>query len=327
MITRLELGFVLACAGFPACQGSHGDCGSYVDGESLFLQDSNNYSFHGGMDISSAPVAEMQDILVDWSGLSVDMVGHDLDPSVDILTLELVLFRYLTQEQVEQGLEDDDLNQSDVALFASTETNGSTSAYLSELNVLAYSFDPETYLQQDYGTWLLLLTDDLDYGVGTRMALFLEPVVAESNTRVEVGNDSMVLDVEAIITDLEKVELPQDEPEVTVDWTALEYDSRGNDLVMSDIDQLTVAHFANLTLEEIQASFLDIELLADQMWSAGIESGSSLRLSALGNDSGSFTGVDSSGTWLLSLNCTTCSNPAPLFLTVLEPCSSETDKE
>jgi hypothetical protein len=33
----------------------------------------------------------------------------------------------------------------------------------------------------------------------------------------------------------------------------------------------------------------------------------------------SFPGVDSNGTWLVALLCTNCRNPAPYYLTVLEP--------
>mgnify|MGYP005741916403 CR=1 FL=1 len=32
-----------------------------------------------------------------------------------------------------------------------------------------------------------------------------------------------------------------------------------------------------------------------------------------------FTGFSGDGIWILALTCSTCANPAPLFLTVLEP--------
>ena len=36
-------------------------------------------------------------------------------------------------------------------------------------------------------------------------------------------------------------------------------------------------------------------------------------------DDGDFTGFTDGGTWVLALMCSSCSNPAPLFLTVVEP--------
>ena len=37
------------------------------------------------------------------------------------------------------------------------------------------------------------------------------------------------------------------------------------------------------------------------------------------NGGAAFDGFSGNGVWLLALRCTTCANPAPLFLTVLEP--------
>lgn len=33
-----------------------------------------------------------------------------------------------------------------------------------------------------------------------------------------------------------------------------------------------------------------------------------------------FTGIDGTGTWILALKCTKCTNPAPWFLTILTAC-------
>jgi len=47
-----------------------------------------------------------------------------------------------------------------------------------------------------------------------------------------------------------------------------------------------------------------------------------VNLSTFTNESGQpFTGIDDTGTWVLALSCGDCRNPAPWYLTILEPCS------
>ena len=38
-------------------------------------------------------------------------------------------------------------------------------------------------------------------------------------------------------------------------------------------------------------------------------------------DGKAFTGISTSGTWIVALRCGSCRNPAPWYLTVLKPCS------
>ena len=36
----------------------------------------------------------------------------------------------------------------------------------------------------------------------------------------------------------------------------------------------------------------------------------------------SFAGIDGTGTWMVALVCGNCRNPAPLYMTILKPCST-----
>jgi hypothetical protein len=63
-------------------------------------------------------------------------------------------------------------------------------------------------------------------------------------------------------------------------------------------------------------------MLAEDLYRAEVPSGTSIDLSAAVTDSGqAFTGVDGTSTWVLSLVCGDCNNPAPWYLTFLEPCN------
>ena len=51
------------------------------------------------------------------------------------------------------------------------------------------------------------------------------------------------------------------------------------------------------TVAELEASFLDLDLIADDLYQAGVPSGTTIDLSALTTESGhSFTGMDANST-------------------------------
>ena len=98
----------------------------------LALVDANNYVFSGSMDITAYEVAERTDITIDWSQLTEDLQTHELDPEVDINTSAIVVFRYMTNDEVETGLSENTLMMVDVALYVFTDVTGRTSVNLSE---------------------------------------------------------------------------------------------------------------------------------------------------------------------------------------------------
>jgi hypothetical protein len=83
-----------------------------------------------------------------------------------------------------------------------------------------------------------------------------------------------------------------------------------------------VAHYANLTVADLEAQFLFLEDRADGWYSGEVQSGESMDLSTLVDANGApFLGIDSNGVWLVALFCTAnCNNPAPWSITFLTPC-------
>ena len=65
-----------------------------------------------------------------------------------------------------------------------------------------------------------------------------------------------------------------------------------------------------------------LENIADELYRAPAAAGATVDLTTLieATTGAPFTGIDGTGTWILALNCGECSNPAPWFLTILEPC-------
>jgi hypothetical protein len=79
-----------------------------------------------------------------------------------------------------------------------------------------------------------------------------------------------------------------------------------------------VGRYTDLSIEDLQNQFLDIELIADDLWTIELTGGSTANLADLSGDT-PFTDFSAEGTWVVALRCSLCSNPAPLFLSVLAP--------
>jgi len=286
----------------------------------LALTDDNNYVFAGSMDVTPYEVAELTDITIDWSQLTEDLQTHEMDPEVDINTSAVVVFRYLTNDEVEIGLSENTLEQADVALYVFTDVTGRTSVNLSEHTLFGTDVDVETYFELAYGeTWMVTLTTGDTPGVGTRMAAFLTPTAESEVTEVVLQNDSTVVYVDTDMTSLTQPAVA-DGYDGTIDWGGLTTDSQGNAISQGDIDQVMVGVYESLDAAGLEENLLDLEYVHDGMWYLELESGGTTAdLSTLtDNDGGAFPGFSMGGTWILALRCTTCPNPAPPFLTVLD---------
>ncbi len=291
-------------------------CQACAGHETLLLEDANNYGFASELDLRSYELAAPGDPSIDWSALSADLQGHALDPVQDVLTLAVIVLAGLSEEEVEVGLARDSLLQSEVTLYVSGQPGSVTSMALSELTVMGNDIDVESYFVEGSGSWLVALSDSEVPGIGNRMAAFLRPSAASEEQRAELQDDSASLQLEVDLQSLVPAPAPADEPSLTLDWAALSQDGQGQPWT-GKADQLLLARF-DASLAELEAGFMDLELLADPLWTLDFGGGSSADLSQLADTSPPFTGIDDSGTWLLALICSGCTNPAPLFLTVLE---------
>jgi hypothetical protein len=84
-----------------------------------------------------------------------------------------------------------------------------------------------------------------------------------------------------------------------------------------------IGHYTNFTRPQLDEQFLNLREIATDTWSGKVTSGISMDLSTLVNDrtGAPFSGVDSTGVWLMALFCTkNCNNPAPWSITVLQAC-------
>lgn len=288
--------------------------------EEVLLEDGENYSFDATLDIEGFPLAAGGDPVIDWSGLTTDLLGHPLDPAREIVTMAAAIFEQLDQDQVEQSLADDTLLQSDVTLYVSAYPEGVTSTSVSDLTLMGNDIDVEQYFVEDAGTWMLLLSDSYDTGLGARALAFLEPSESSEATELSVPDGTADLSLDVDLLSLTPTGVPSATPGLFLDWTGLSVNGRGTPWVSGLVDEALVAHYDSLSMADLGEQFKDVEELADELWQLDFSGGSTVDLSPLAEQDPPFEGIDATGTWALALRCSTCANPAPLFFTVLTPC-------
>ncbi len=286
----------------------------------LPLGDENNYAFDGALDGPTITLAAGQDAEIDFSALDHDLQCHELDPVADIDNVAVLLFRYLSEAEVESGLSNDTLDMSDLSAYLSYEPGDATSFRLSDLSFFGTDPEIEGEFIPGNGSFLVLLTTGTTVGSGARMIGFLSPSDSSSNTTGSLSDGCSVLTYEADLSSLRPLTVLQAGP-WNLDWSSVTTTGQGGAFTSTDVTSIMLAYYENLDAAALEAQFLDIEIVADRMWTAEHPGGTTADLSLLADsvDGSVFPGFASEGTYLLALRCASCPNPAPLVLTELVP--------
>jgi hypothetical protein len=243
--------------------------------------------------------------------------------------ISLVLWS-LSLDDLTKKLNNDELPQSDVTAVASLYTrNQVTSGTLFDFTSFGQPIPQSTLLSYfdaslfdaAASTYTVIAATGTTAGQGGRMikALRLDPT--STNTNVVLDANSATLDYEVHLTNLAPLQVPVGDANITLDWSKMQVNAMGNSFAQRSIDHVMVAKYS-LTPQELESRFLDIQSIADDMWSGSIDSGTSVVFSSLNNAAGTaFGGIDGSHTWIVALVCGTCQNPAPWYLSVLTPCA------
>jgi hypothetical protein len=278
--------------------------------------DASNYTFAGDLQITSQQAQSLADVQLDVSALTRDLRGLPVDPAADLGQISALLFDGLTQAELEVLLAEDTLQQSAIGFFAVVFTGGRTSVALSELGVLGNPIDLPQYFVQDAWTWLLMTSSGTIPGKGMRMIQFIEArddAVATSAAFTD-GSATLTLDVDlGALTPV-----PVRGGVGVVDWSTLTLDARGRALDPTRIDTITLARYDDRPFEGLEEVFLQVDAIADATWT-GVPVGASIDLTTL-TGATPFEGIDDDATWALALQCSRCTNPAPLAFTQLTRC-------
>jgi hypothetical protein len=300
-------------------------------GTSFRATEKNNYSTWSKMTLPVIKVKPLSELSFDWGNVTRDFITHALDPKTD-LDMMMVLFFQLPPAELETKLNADALNQNDLVVSPPLTLRGKgseTSAKLFDFDlngvevtpeqVMKY-FDADFYPPANY-TYALAGATGTEVGAGIRVVQAFQLDPGSSNTEVKLTDASVKLEWTANLHDLIPTGIPKGQPAVTLDWGDMTKTGLGTVFDPTQITRALVAHYA-VGSGELEKDFLNIELIATDLYETKVESGTSVDFSTMTQkrDGKPFPGIDDPGTWLVALQCGVCRNPSPWYLSILKPC-------
>jgi hypothetical protein len=297
----------------------------------------DNYTFHSDLtiavtNVASLPGPGMSQLHFDWSGVKTDLLGHAVNIN-DIGMVEIGLWN-LTLDQFEKKLNDDALAQSDLAIIATIvpPMPGVTTGSIYDLTETGQpltkdQIDPYLDISQyppGNHIYTAMVANGTALGKGTRMIQGFQLDATSTNSLVTVTSDSTKLSMTADLHTLTAPTVPAGTPGITIDWTNVMKTAAGLEFDPTQITKLRVGKYSiSATDMEQPSNFLNLDTIADVMYTANITAGTSFDLSKANDASmNPFPGIDDTHTWIVALNCGACANPAPWYMTVLKPCAA-----
>ena len=315
---RLALGFLLTSLLLGAC-GSGGTTHRVINGN-IALTDEENYTATSTMKIPSVQTKAGADLNICWDKLTQDFQCHDMVPSQDITAVSFARFLAVTETEISDLIANGrDFDPYDYKQFLVKErAPGTTCTMLSSLNVGGKgAVDPSTeYVVASDKTYMLLFSSGSIIGTGGRSMVFLEPSTTSEETTVSAPSGCGMLDFKAHLANLKKLDIPTAGPWV-LDWRQITRDGLGNQVFFQNIDSLMFAYYEGKTPTDLEAKFLDLEIIPDLYYDMEIPEGDKQADLADGKakDGTGFPGFNrTNGTWLVALRCSSCKIPTPVAL-------------
>ncbi|HTV18345.1 MAG TPA: hypothetical protein VMG12_06730 [Polyangiaceae bacterium] len=309
------------------CTACGGDEAAPVEG-AIVLADDQNYELQSSLSIANVETASGADLDICWSDLVSDLQCHPVQPMPDLDNLALLRFLHLSHDAVEARLTSGQLTMSEVDGYLEYRTDhASTCSKLSSMSFFGTPIDiQEQYRESSEHSYMLLLAEGTTPGVGARGMIFVTPTSSSSNTRVDVPSGCGLLDVSADLSSATPLNIPTTGP-WTIDWRNLTRDGQGNPIVFESIDSVLLGFYAGMTVADLESDILDLELNATALWELPLTGGRTAELGrARQRDTDApFAGFSrpEPGVWVMGLMCSTCQNPAPVVLSVLQPSGAQ----
>ncbi|HXI57897.1 MAG TPA: hypothetical protein VNO55_17650, partial [Polyangia bacterium] len=275
---------VNACGGGSGGNGADGGGAAACLSGKIMASEKTNYAFTSTLSFPPVKVKPNSDLTLDWADVSADFVGHTLDNTQD-LNMVLMMLWNLSVADLQTKLNADALAMSDLAVLPlSLPLDGTkTSADIYSLTLLgnpitsaqlAPYLDPTMYAPANH-TYTMMVATGTQLGQGTRMIQSFQMDPASTNTLVKMANDSTQLTYTANLHDLTAVDVTPNTAAITLDWGQLKTNALGNPFITMNITKALVGHYTQ-TPAELEARFLDIQLIASALYRAEIPAGSVL---------------------------------------------------
>ncbi|MES1164556.1 MAG: hypothetical protein ABUR63_02260 [Verrucomicrobiota bacterium] len=317
-MTASRCALVLAAATLVAC-GSSGSTTGTTNGN-VAMTDQNNYTSMSTLNLPVVQTKAASDLSISWTGVMKDLLCHAASSIDNVAFLKVP---NMTKDQIQTALAEGTLVASQVKSYYEWHTGGATSTMLSSLKFGGAIDLMNDYTESATTQYLMLFTHGTLQGVGAQAMVLLQPTAASSNTTVAApdacGSNVLTSFVATFGTPLG---VPKAGP-YTVDWSKLTKDSFGHAIQFQNIDQIEVAYFQGKQTSDLMAHFLDVEIDATSLYAAKLSTAGqkSFDLTGATTTSGTaFSGFSQTdGTWALALRCSSCSVPAPVAFTILQP--------
>jgi len=285
----------------------------------LVVEDRNNYTAQGNLQIEELEVSPGAELQMDWCDITTDDRGRDVEEATLIDRMEMREFAH-TPSELRDLLATGDLDIDD-AVNTFIYFNGSDRC---EVSVAAFrdddaiALDPTESLVGNGQTWLF-------FGANNGTVPTFDPV---SMLMIWAGFTNVV---DAVLTDdtsgwgfvpdmltLDHVSTVAGHDNYVLNWSALTTDVLGNDIDSATADRLFIARTSS-DLVALQQSLLALEAEAEEFYRMNVGNQTATDLMLAEDKNGTvFGGFTDQGLWLVGLECSTCMYPAPLFVTVVD---------
>jgi hypothetical protein len=309
-----------------------GVCGGLAADGVLRVTDADNYDFGSTLTISHTVVKGNSDLTIDWSQLTMDLLGRPINPASDI-DLVLISLWSMSQADLADQINNDTLLMSDNTGAVWVYTEGvKTSANLFSFGIMGDPTEPSELLkyfnsanpEYDPTTWthMIMAQSGETPGSNARMLAFFTLSEETENTTITLTPDSSSLAYQVNMRNQNWLPVAPGNPNLAVDWENMNVNSMGNEFVYTKIGRVVVAHYSTMNTCDLENNFLRLQEMADGWYEKQLtEVALSTTLSDLTDvNMNPFLGIDNTGAWIIALFCNDCANPAPWFLSVLYPC-------
>jgi hypothetical protein len=316
---------------FAACGSGDRQMAVCQGGDQIKAAEANNYSLSFKLHFPPVTAIHNTDLTFDWSQATKDNLRKTMDPKTELNLIMIILWNS-TLERFEKDLAKDELLQSEMTgPLVFYPKDGKTSAKLSEFsyltgvevpfkNTLEY-FDVDLRKPEE-NFYTLIGCTGTTVGQGFRIIQSFKLDKASTNQTVAITARSAELDFTADLHSARPTSVPVGTADISLDWDKLGTNAMGNDFFADNITSASIGQYSQSPAELENDNFLNLDTVAKRFYQRAIEEGTSVDFSRMKDGDGNpFTGIDDDGTWLVALRCGSCKNPAPLYLSILKPCS------
>ena len=201
----------------------------------------------------------------------------------------------LNQADLQTKLNDDDLRGTDLVggvPLTFTTDHSTTQANLFDFKIgsgqpvtqddVLARLDPAMY-PPDKFTYTLMASTGMELGMGVRMiqAFKLDP--SSDNTSVKLDDNSTGLQYSADLQSLQQPLVPSGQGSLKIDWGGISKNALGITFDPTSITEAMVGHYTETPKELEGSKFLDLDMIATDLYKSEITSGTSVDLSTLKN--------------------------------------------